>query len=51
MKNEKLPIKFFAPREIDELRIEPGGNSEAPKWVLSGEALQKKSSIFVRIIR
>lgn len=43
MKNEKLPIKFFAPREIDELRIEPGGNSEAPKWVLSGDALQEKA--------
>ena len=25
MDNEKLPIKFFAPREVDELRIE-GGN-------------------------
>ena len=22
MENEKLPIKFFAPREIDELRVE-----------------------------
>ena len=26
MENEKLPIKFFAPREVDELRIE--GNKE-----------------------
>ncbi|MBS6221387.1 S8 family peptidase [Enterocloster bolteae] len=45
MENEKLPIKFFAPRDIDELRIEPGGNSEAPKWVLKGEELQKKAQM------
>ena len=43
MSNEKLPIKFFAPREVDELRIEPGGNSEPPKWVLSGEELEQRS--------
>ena len=34
MNNDKLPIKFFAPREIDELRIEPGGSSDIPGWVL-----------------
>lgn len=45
MENEKLPIKFFAPREIDELRIEPGGNSDAPKWVLSGDALHEKARL------
>lgn len=39
MDNEKLPIKFFAPREVDELRIEGAGNSEPPKWLLSGDAL------------
>jgi len=43
MNNEMLPIKFFAPREIDELRIEGGGNQESPKWVLSGEALAQRS--------
>jgi hypothetical protein len=42
--NEKLPIKFFAPREEDEMRIEPGGNSEPPKWVLTGEGLKKRAS-------
>lgn len=31
MDTDKLPIKFFAPREIDELRIEGNGNSEKPK--------------------
>lgn len=41
---EKLPIKFFATREIDELRVEPGGNDEVPKCVLSGEKLEKRLS-------
>lgn len=43
MENEKLPIKFFAPREIDELRVEGMGNSEPPKWLLSGDALVHRS--------
>lgn len=42
MATEKLPIKFFAPREIDELRIEPGGNSEVPNWVLTGDELTQR---------
>ena len=41
MKREELPIKFFAPRSIDELRIEESGTSEKKKWVLSGEKLKK----------
>jgi len=45
MENEKLPIKFFAPREVDELRIEPSYNPDVPKWVLSGDALQKKAQL------
>ncbi len=44
MENEKLPIKFFAPRDVDELKVEGVGNSEDPKWVLSGEELAKRSS-------
>ena len=44
MSKDNLPIKFFAPREIDELRIEPGGNSEPPKWVLTGEELEKRAT-------
>lgn len=43
MENEKLPIKFFAPREIDELRVEAGGNSEVPNWVLTGSELEQRS--------
>lgn len=44
MEKEKLPIKFFAPREVDELKVEGAGNSEQPKWVLTGEALIERSS-------
>ena len=42
MENEKLPIKFFAPREVDELRIEGNKNPEKPKWVLQGEELKQE---------
>lgn len=45
MNNENLPIKFFAPREIDELRVEPGGNSESPKWLLAGKELIQRSQL------
>lgn len=44
MANEKLPIKFFATREVDELRIEGSGNSEIPSWVLSGDELTQHSA-------
>lgn len=44
MENEKLPIKFFAPREVDELKVEGVGNSEDPKWVLTGEEFAKRAS-------
>ncbi len=44
MEKEKLPIKFFAPREVDELKVEGMGSSEEPKWVLTGEALIERSS-------
>ncbi len=44
MEKEKLPIKFFAPREVDELKVEGMGPSEEPKWVLTGEALAERSS-------
>jgi len=43
MDKEKLPIKFFAPREIDELRVEGIGNNEIPKWVLSDNELEQRS--------
>lgn len=43
MKNESLLIKFFAPREVDEKRVEPGGGGDAPKWLLTGEQLQIRS--------
>lgn len=44
MDNEKLPIKFFATREVDELRVEGSRNPEQPKWVLTGNELIKRST-------
>lgn len=51
MDKEKLPIKFFAPREIDELRVEGMGNDEIPKWVLSGEALKQRSEKLLEALK
>ena len=45
MEKEKLPIKFFAPREVDELKVEGAGNSEQPKWVLTGENLPRNRAM------
>lgn len=45
MEMDKLPIKFFAPRDIDELRIEGNGSSDKPKWVLEGEALKQRAKV------
>lgn len=43
MPNDKLPIKFFAKRDIDELRVEGGGNNDPPKWLLTGAELVEKA--------
>lgn len=43
MEKEKLLIKFFAPRDVDELRIEGNGSQEKPKWVLTGEKLKNRA--------
>lgn len=43
MSIEKLPIKFFAPREVDELKVEAGGGGDTPKWVLTGIELENRS--------
>lgn len=45
MTNEKLPIKFFAKREIDDLRVEPGGAKVVPSWVLTGDELVERASV------
>lgn len=44
MENDRLLINFFAPRAVDEMKIEGSGNSEIPKWVLTGDALVQRSS-------
>lgn len=48
--NEKLPIKFFAKRDVDNLRVEAGGGNEPPKFVLDEERLLVKSRGFVKTI-
>lgn len=47
MEKDRLPIKFFAPREVDEQKVEGAGSSEPPKWVLSGEQLAERSAELV----
>ena len=49
MESEKLPIKFFAPRDVDELRIEGSGSSDVPNWVLAGTALEQRHGGFGNI--
>ncbi len=47
MADERLPIKFFAPREVDEWRNEGSGSSDIPKWVLDGnELIQHSEKLF-----
>lgn len=50
MADEKLPIKFFAKREIDNLRTEAGGSEDLPKWILSEEKLAIRSQGFVHVL-
>ena len=47
MADERLPIKFFAKRDVDNMRVEAGGGGDPPKFVLSPEELQIKSRVFV----
>lgn len=42
MADEKLPIKFFAKREMDEMMVEPSPRGDLPGWVLTGEELIKR---------
>ena len=44
MSDDKLPIMFFATREVDQLRIEGSGSSDIPQWVLTGDDLLQKAS-------
>lgn len=42
---EFLPIRVFAQREMDEQRVEPGGGSDKPSWVLTGSDLESRASV------
>lgn len=50
MAEERLPIKFFAKREVDNMRIEGGGSGEPPKLVLSQGELAIKSIELVHVV-
>lgn len=41
---ELLPIKFFAKRKIDEMKVEGGGSDKLPKFVLSGNELTERAT-------
>lgn len=45
--SERLPIKFFAKRDADNLRVEPGFSENPPKWLLSGDELVSRSKSLV----
>ncbi len=50
MADERLPIKFFARREVDNMRVEAGGGGDPPKFILSEEELYIKSKAFVGVL-
>lgn len=50
MAEERLPIKFFAKREVDNMRVEAGGSSDLPKFVLGEKELYDKSKTLVNIV-
>ena len=50
MSEERLPIKFFAKREVDNMRVEGGGSGDPPKIVQSQEELAIKSKELVRVV-
>lgn len=47
MVNERLPIKFFAKREVDNLRVEGAGSTDEPPWVYSGDELKRHAESFL----
>lgn len=51
MADERLPIKFFAKREVDNMRVEAGGSGDPPKFVLNPEELRIKSEAFVNVLQ
>lgn len=44
---ERLPIKFFGKRDVDNLRVEGGGSDNSPSWMLSEEELALRSRTLV----
>lgn len=48
---EKLPIKLFAKREEDNLRVEDGGNKTLPSFVLPGDDIEEIAEFKPTVVR
>lgn len=44
MNKEKLPIKFFLQRDVDDSKNEPGGGGNFPSWILSDSDLEQRAT-------
>lgn len=47
MTEEFLPVRVFAKREMDEQKVEGGGNNDTPNWVLVGDELSSRVSTLI----
>lgn len=47
MTEEFLPVRVFAKRNMDEQKVEGGGSSDTPNWVLVGDELSSRASSLV----
>lgn len=42
-----MPVRLFAKRGMDEQRVEGGGSSDTPSWVLVGDELSSRSAALI----
>lgn len=47
MTEDFLPVRVFAKRDMDEQKVEGGGSSDTPNWVLVGDELFSRASSLV----
>ena len=47
MTEEFLPVRVFAKREMDEQKVDGGGNNDTPNWVLVGDELSSRVSTLI----
>lgn len=51
MSDDKLLIKFFSKREVDNQFVEGGGSNEPPKFILGQDELLIKSKAFIDVFQ